>query len=168
MTDFRTLKPAELADNPFRLIGDDWMLVTAGTLESWNTMTASWGGLGILWSRPVAFAFIRPTRHTFGFIERHPRFTLSFFDETWRDALTLCGTRSGRDTDKARATGLEPVPGPEGTVLFRQARLALVCRKLHGQDLDPACFVEPAIHDEYPKKDYHRVYVGEVEHCLVR
>lgn len=168
MADFRSLKPAELTDNPFRLIGDDWMLITAGTPADWNTMTASWGGLGVLWSRPVAFAFIRPTRHTFGFVERHPRFTLSFFDESWRPALQLCGTRSGRDTDKARETGLKPVPGPAGTVLFEQARLVLVCRRLHGQDIDPGCFIEPAINDEYPKLDYHRAYVGEIEHCLLR
>jgi flavin reductase (DIM6/NTAB) family NADH-FMN oxidoreductase RutF len=168
MTDFRAIAPTELRDNPFQLIGEDWMLITAGTLDRWNTMTASWGGLGVLWSRPVAFAFIRPTRHTFGFVERSARFTLSFFGSEWRDALTLCGTKSGRDTDKAKATGLEPVAGPQDTVIFEQARLALVCRKLHAQDLDPARFVEPAIHAEYPKKDYHRVYVGEVEQCLVR
>ncbi|MFO7675115.1 MAG: flavin reductase family protein [bacterium] len=168
MTEFRSVKPTELRDNPFKLIGEDWMLITAGTLEGWNTMTASWGGLGILWRRPVAFAFIRPTRHTFGFVECHERFTLCFFAEEWRDALTLCGTKSGRDTDKAKETGLVPVAGPLGTVVFDQARLALVCRKLHAQDLDPVHFIEPAVHDEYPNKDYHRAYVGEVERCLVR
>lgn len=158
----------QLTDNPFRLIGKDWMLITAGTLESWNTMTASWGGLGILWNKPVAFAFIRPTRHTFGFAERNDRFTLSFFDETHRDALTLCGTKSGRDTDKAKETGLVPVAGSPGTVYFEQARLVLECRKLHAQDLDPDGFIDPAIHDTYQDEDFHRMYVGEVFRCLVR
>ena len=168
MPDFRSINPAEVRDNPFRLIGEDWMLVTAGTTRAWNTMTASWGGLGVLWSRPVAFAFIRPTRYTFGFVERSARFSLCFFGEEWREALKFCGTRSGRDTDKAQATGLAPVAGPAGAVIFEQARLALICRKLHAQNLDPARFVDPALHDEYPEQDYHRVYVGEVEHCLAR
>lgn len=168
MPDFRPVRPAELKDNPFKLIGEDWMLVTAGTPENWNTMTASWGGLGVLWNRPVAFAFIRPTRHTFGFVERAERFSLCFFSEEWRDALKLCGTRSGRDTDKAKATGLAPFAGPGGAVIFEQSRLALICRKLHAQDIDPARFVEPGIEENYPAKDYHRVYVGEVEHCLSR
>ena len=168
MTDFRTIKPTDLKDNPFKLIGEDWMLITAGELTNWNTMTASWGGLGILWNRPVAFAFIRPIRHTHNFTERSRRFTLSFFDEDWRDALKTCGTTSGRDTDKAEATGLKPIAGPAGTVLFEQARLVMVCRKLHAQKIDPACFIEPTIEALYPEKSYHRVYVGEIEHCLVR
>lgn len=157
----------QLAENPFRLIGEGWMLITAGTLKSWNTMTASWGGLGVLWNRPVAFTFIRPTRRTFDFAERHTQYTLSFFAERWRDALVLCGTRSGRDTDKAQATGLVPVEGSSGTVHFEQARLVLECRKLYSQDIDPACFTDPTIGDNYPNHDYHRMYVGEVTRCLV-
>ncbi len=157
-----------IPDNVFRLIGKDWMLITAGTLESWNTMTASWGGLGVLWSKPVAFCFIRPPRHTYRFMERHGTFSLSFFEEKYRDALTLCGTKSGRDVDKAKETGLTPVAGNEGTVHFKQARLVLECRKLYFHDIDPARFLDQSIEENYPKKDYHRMYIGEVMRCLLR
>lgn len=168
MPDFREIRPESIADNTFKLIDKDWMLITAGTLESWNTMTASWGGFGILWHRPVSFCFVRPTRHTYEFMERAGRYTLSFFAEEWRDALNLCGTTSGRDTDKAAATGLRPVSGPSGAVWFEQARLVLDCRKLYFADLDPGHFLLPAIEEEYPKKDFHRLYIGEVERCLAR
>jgi len=168
MPGFREIEPHEIVDNPFKLIDKDWMLITAGRESNWNTMTASWGGLGILWHRPIGICFVRPTRYTFEFLNQAAQFTLSFFDERYRDALMLCGTKSGREVDKAKATGLTPVSDAPGVVYFEQARLVLQCRKLYWQDFDPANFVEPAIEEEYPNKDYHRVYVGEVVRCLVK
>jgi flavin reductase (DIM6/NTAB) family NADH-FMN oxidoreductase RutF len=166
--EFRPIAPEEIPDNPFRLIGADWMLITAGRRDRFNTMTASWGGLGVLWNRPVCFCFVRPTRHTFGYLERGTAFTLSFFDERFRPALDLCGTRSGRDLDKAAAAGLTPVAGASGAVAFAEARLVLECRKLYGQDLDPARFADPAIANHYPARDYHRLFVGEITHTWIR
>jgi flavin reductase (DIM6/NTAB) family NADH-FMN oxidoreductase RutF len=168
MTDLNAIPVEKIPDNVFKLIDKDWMLITAGTLESWNTMTASWGCLGILWSKPVAVCFIRPQRHTYGFAEKSDHFTLSFFEEEYRDALMLCGTKSGRDIDKAKETGLTPVSGGEDIVYFEQARLVLQCRKLYFQDLDPKHFLDPSIEENYPVQDYHRFYIGEVEKCLAR
>lgn len=165
----REVKPETLREDVFRLIDRDWMLVTAGTTKKWNTMTASWGALGTLWSRPVAFAFVRPTRHTFRFMEASARFTLSFFPvERYRKALQYCGSHSGRDVDKAKETGLSPFAPAPGAVSFTQARLILVCRKLYTTDIDPKRFLDPGIDRLYPKKDYHRVYVGEVTRCMMR
>jgi flavin reductase (DIM6/NTAB) family NADH-FMN oxidoreductase RutF len=164
----KAVKPADIRDNVFKLIGDDWMLVSAGTMKKWNTMTASWGGLGVLWNKPVAFAFVRPTRHTYGFIEGADRFTLSFFAEQYRKALTFCGTKSGRDCDKAKETGLAPFAPVPGAVSFEQARLILVCRKLYTTDIDPGRFLDPGLDCNYPKKDYHRLYVGAIQRCLAR
>ena len=84
MPDFRTIPPTAITDNVFKLIDKDWMLVTAGTLEHYNTMTASWGHMGIMWNLPVAIAWIRPQRHTFGFAEKYSHYTLSFFTEKYR------------------------------------------------------------------------------------
>jgi len=168
MAEFKELPPAKLSCNIFKLIDEDWMLVTAGSIESWNTMTASWGGLGTLWNMPVAFCFVRPTRHTYGFMERAERFTLSFFPEEFRQALNYCGSKSGRDVDKAKETGLRPVAGTRGTVHFEQARLVLECRKLYFQDLKPENFLDPGIEKLYPEKDFHRMYIGEVDRCLVK
>ena len=168
MPEFREIAPETIADNVFKLIDKDWMLITAGREDNWNTMTASWGGLGILWHRPIGVCFVRPTRYTFEFLNQAAQFTLSFFDEQYREALMLCGTKSGREVDKAKATGLKPLSDAPGVVYFEQARLVLQCRKLYWQDFDPANFVEPAIEEEYPNKDYHRVYVGEVVRCLVK
>lgn len=165
--DFEEAKLEMLRENPFKLIGTDWMLVTAGTPDSFNTMTASWGGMGVLWQKQVCFCFIRPTRYTYEFIERARYFTLSFFDERYRDVLNLCGSRSGRDTDKVKESGITPVK-EDGYVYFTEARLVLICKKLYYQDISPDHFVDPQIDSLYPAKDYHRMYVGEITTCLTK
>lgn len=162
---FTETAPELLTDNPFKLIGTDWMLITAGTADSFNTMTASWGGLGVLWERKVAMCYIRPTRHTFSFVEQAALFTLSFFGEEHRKTLQYCGTHSGRNTDKVKGAGLTPVK-EGGFIYFNEARLVLACRKLYAQDIDPKLFLDPTIGGMYPQKDYHRMYIGEIVKCL--
>lgn len=153
----------ELSLNPFLEIGKEWMLVTGGTPSSWNTMTASWGGMGHLWNRNVCFVFVRRTRYTWEFMERSERFSVSFFDPAWKEALALCGSKSGREVDKAKATGLEPVSLPGGAVAFSQARLVFECRKLYAGEISPGGFLDDSIHTHYPDRDWHMMYVGEVE-----
>lgn len=157
------IAPTEVADNPFQLIARDWMLITAGPPDNFNTMTASWGGVGHIWDRDVCWCVIRPVRYTYQFMEKNELFTLSFFDEEYRGALELLGTRSGRDGDKVSASGLHPVLGPlPGTTTFSEARLVWTCRKIYWQDINPAHFLDPNIDRFYPAKDYHRMYVGEI------
>jgi flavin reductase (DIM6/NTAB) family NADH-FMN oxidoreductase RutF len=165
---FKKIDPEAVGDNIFKLIDKDWMLITAGSRESFNTMTASWGTMGILWHRPVAFCFVRPTRHTYGFMEKSDYFSLSFFGEEHKKLLELCGTQSGRTVDKIKATGLVPLTGVTGAVYFEQARLVLECRKIYHQDIDPQKFLDPGIHKNYQVKDYHRMYVGEILNCLIK
>ncbi len=167
-SEFKVINPDRIVDNTFELIRDDWMLITAGEAESFNTMTASWGAFGELWHKKVCFCFVRPTRHTYGFMEKADTFTLTFFDERYRDALKFCGTKSGRDVDKVAETGLTPQATESGSIYFAEARLVLECRKVYFQDLDPKSFIDADIHDEYPEKDYHRMYIGEVMSCLSR
>lgn len=165
---FKAIKPEEIKDNTFKIIGDDWMLVTAGTLEKYNTMTASWGGFGILWGKPVCFCVVRPQRYTYNFMEDSDSFTLSFFEDSYRKMLEFCGSKSGRDIDKAAATGITPVQDAPGKVYFNEARLVIECKKIYFQDLNPDNFIDPGIHNNYPNKDYHRMYIGEVTRCLIK
>ena len=169
MKNFEQTSPLELNESAFRLIGKEWMLITAGTVDSWNTMTASWGGMGELWFKPVVFTFIRPQRYTLEFVEKQPVFTLSFFDESHRKALNFCGANSGRDYDKAAETGLTPMATDGGSVAFEEARLVLECKKLYFQDINPEYFLDESIDTKYyPEKDYHRMYIGEVLSILQR
>jgi len=165
-TKFRVVRPDGISDNAFRLFDHDWTLITAGTRKSFNTMTASWGGLGIIWNKRVAFIFVRPTRYTYEFIEKSDRFTLSFLPEQHRKALAFCGSKSGRDVDKIAATGLSPVFDASGAVYFEQARLVMICRKVYLQDLAPRQFLDKQVLKFYPKRDFHRMYFGEIVKCL--
>lgn len=143
------------------LISDGWGLVTAGTENGFNTMTVSWGGIGEIWGKDAVFIFIRPQRYTKEFIDKEEFFTLSFYDEQYKDALKLCGSKSGRDINKAEAAGLTPV-FTDGTATFREAKYTIVCRKIAAQPMDPAGFIDPSIESNYSKKDYHIIYTGEI------
>jgi len=171
---FVRISPDQFTINPFSLIGKEWFLATAGNKDSWNTMTAAWGGLGFLWNQPVTYTFVRYSRYTYEFMEQNSHHTLSFFDPTWKKALNFCGSHSGRDTDKAAETGLLPIPldsveGVNGSsVGFSQASLIIISKKLYSGELSPDDFSSMEIHDVYPKKDYHRMYVGGIEAILVK
>lgn len=171
MKDLRPISAEEL-ENVFRLIGKDWMLITAkgkdeNGKETVNTMTASWGGMGVLWNKPVAFCFIRPQRYTYTLTEQSERFSLSFLGEAYRPALRLCGTKSGRDTDKFAAAGL--TPAMEGEVPYvAEARLVLLCRKLYADDLKACAFVDRTLLSNYAINDFHRVYVVEIEQAFIK
>ena len=115
----------DLTENFFEAIGKEWMLVTSGSKEKFNTMTASWGGIGFLWNKAVAFIFIRPERYTYEFIEKNDMLTLSFLGSGNRSIYNICGSKSGRDTDKIKESGLLPLTTPDGNVTFEQARLTL-------------------------------------------
>ncbi len=161
------ITPFELNENLFSLLDKEWMLITARDPETKkiNTMTASWGGFGILWNKPVAFVFIRPQRYTKEFTERAEGMTLSFFAEEYRDALKLCGRVSGRDCDKIGKAGLTPTLIGERAA-FAEARMVMSCRKLYADDLKESAFVDPALLSNYSAKDYHTMYIVEIEGIL--
>lgn len=148
-------------ESPFSMLGDRWALLSAGTPDAWNTMTVSWGQMGVLWNYNVATAYVRPQRHTLQFMDTNEFFTLSFFDGAYRSALTYCGKYSGRNVDKAAETGLTPI-FQDGAVLFEQAELVLVCRKLYRQQLETGCFLDPACDKRNYNGDYHYAFTGEI------
>ncbi len=158
------LDPKRLEENVFSLFDDQWTLITAGTPEHCNTMTASWGGLGVLWHKNVATIYVRPQRYTYQFLEESEYFTLSFFDEAWRQQLSYCGTVSGREADKIGSCGFHIKAAGEAPYI-QEARLVLVCKKRYWSDLDPAHMDSEAL--EHYDNDYHRMYIGEIVKVLI-
>lgn len=164
---YRKLELKDLTFNPFERIGKDWLLITAGDDAKYNTMTASWGGVGVLWNKNVATIYIRPQRYTKEFVDQNDTFSLTFFDETHREALAFCGKYSGRDYDKAKETGLTP-SFDYAAPTFREGNLVLICKKIYAQELTPACFLDDSISKNYPNKDYHTMYIGEILEAYVK
>lgn len=150
---------------PFRGWAEDWLLLTAGENRpgGFNMMTVAWGGLGVMWGRPLAMVVVRPGRHTFRFMESADSFTLSAFSAEHKPKLQICGTRSGRDVDKVKAAGLTPLASTRvGSPGFDEAELIIECLKTYVHDFDPGRFLAEWIAANYPSKDYHRMYFGEV------
>ena len=165
---FAEISPEKLKDvNSFAKISKDWMLITSGEKEKFNTMTASWGALGVLWNKNVTFAFIRPQRYTFEFLEKGEYYSLSFFDSKYKKELGFCGKVSGRDIDKIKETGFTPLFDCSAPY-FEEANLIFICKKIYSQFIDPSLFLDENIGDNYPKKDYHKMFVGEIIKCLVK
>ena len=166
---FKEIELNSLKINPFVMLNDEWGLLSAGSTEKFNTMTISWGYMGIMWHKPVMAVVIRPQRYTKEFVDDLDLFTVSFFPGNNIKALELLGTKSGRDSDKIAESGLTPL-FIEDTVAFDEANRIFVCKKLFGgQQLDSAKFVDKSLDQTmYPGKDYHYFYIGEILKVLVK
>jgi flavin reductase (DIM6/NTAB) family NADH-FMN oxidoreductase RutF len=142
-----------------------WLLLASGDFAAgqFNAMTVAWGSLGYLWEKPFAQVFVRPSRFTYQFLEKYDTFTLSAFPTTFKPALDLLGTKSGRDGDKITASGLTPQAAVKViSPAFVEAELVMECQKMYWQDLDKNNILNRGIHRNYPHEDYHRIYFGEI------
>ncbi len=142
-----------------------WFLLAAGDFraKSFNFMTVGWGGIGYFWKHPLAIIMVRPSRYTYEFLEKYPDFTLNLLPKEYSEKVAWCGAHSGRTVDKVKNTGLTPEAGRRVSApAFAEAELVLECRKIYWSDLEPMRFLAEYIEGNYPTKDYHRIYFGEI------
>ena len=166
MKEFRSLDAMDLTENWFQSFYKETPLLTAGNKDSLNTMTIGWGLCGIMWSKPVALVAVRQERYTHEFMEKNDYFTISFFDSDYQAELLLCGTKSGRDIDKIKETGLHPIYHDDYTY-FAEARLVLVCKKIYKTNFLEEGFVDTDIIEKrYPDYSFHSEYYGEIIQVL--
>jgi flavin reductase (DIM6/NTAB) family NADH-FMN oxidoreductase RutF len=172
---FNTVDCRQLSDNPFQLIGHDWALITAEKEGRANTMTVAWGGLGVMWGKPVIFVAVRPERYTYEFIEAANAFSLTFFNESFRKTLGHCGTVSGRDEDKIKKNNLTLLY--DGTVpYFQECRMALICKNIMAttfkpEDLRDKDFVKFYGGGNDPSGlggGYHTLYIAQISNALLK
>lgn len=165
---FKEINFCDVKENVVDLLKNQWGLVTAGTEQELGTMTVSWGAIGELWAKDMATIYIRPQRNTVKFLEAEDCFTLSFYPEECHSVLAFCGSKSGRDVDKVKETGLTPV-FDEAAPYFEEAKLVLVCRKMAKGEFKPEQMIDESINDsQYPANDYHYIYYGAIEKVLVK
>lgn len=165
---FTAVDPHKIPGNIIKMLEMDWMLITAGNDSQFNMMTASWGGLGRLYERPTATCFIYPTRYTYQYMEKGDYYTLSFYTEAYREQLKYCGSNSGKDTDKVKATGLTPITTPNGAKAFAEAWLIIECKKMVSQTLTPEALVDEKVKEEWIGKQLHKMYIGEITNVWVK
>ena len=161
-------KPIDVTDLQVRsheLWSEQWLLLTAGDFAGgrFNTMAVGWGSLGTMWGKPFAQVVLRPNRYTREFMEEYHTFTLCAFPPEYRKAVSLLGSKSGRDGDKIAESGLTPAASTAvAAPCYAEAELVLECRKIYWQDMDPDHFLDSTIALNYTEKDYHRIYYGEI------
>lgn len=160
----KKIEISNCSENFFNTIGKEWMLITAGNKEKFNTMTANWGGIGYLWNKPVVFIFVRPERYTFEFVEKNAFFTLSFLGEEHKEIHKICGSKSGKDTDKIKTSGLIPIFNESENIFFEQARLSLECKKLYSDSIKENNFTDLDLFEKWytTKGNPHKMYVAEI------
>jgi flavin reductase (DIM6/NTAB) family NADH-FMN oxidoreductase RutF len=159
------IAPEKFTTQACSLWAGQWLLLSAGDFvaEDYNCMTVAWGSFGTMWGKPFAQVVVRPSRYTYEFMERFNTFSLCAFPDNSRDALTLLGTKSGRDGNKIAEAGLTPCAAiTVATPVFAEAELTVECQKIYWQDMAPAQFLDPSIEANYSDGDYHRVYFGEI------
>lgn len=163
MEHWKTLVPTEWTENTFSLFNDQWVLIAAEKDGKVNAMTASWGGLGVLWNEQVATIYVRASRYTREFLDAAQTFSLTVFDASYKPMLLeTMGRKSGRDTEKMRESGLV-VEHIGDTPVFAQARLALVCEKIYRHGFDQQGFIwREALEHNYGEGDFHILYIGKV------
>ena len=164
------IAPTEIPGNIVERVSEEWMLITSGSKESYNTMTAAWGGLGTIWNTPVSFIAVHNTRYTYEFLQRNDIYTLTFFDGAEKEAMTYLGTHSGRDGDKITQSGLTPMETPLGSMSFEQGAMILECRKMYENKLDPKSIFDDQIAEGYLKTDgqHHVLFFGEIVNVWVK
>lgn len=145
MHTFQPMTADMMEFDPFTKIGKEWALLTAGSKDKANTMTISWGGVGILWGKNVAFVFVRDSRYTKELIDKNEFFSLSFLSEKYRDALNYCGSHSGRDeNDKISAAGLT-LTSRHSIPFIDEGNMILLCEKMSATRLTEDSFLMPEI-----------------------
>lgn len=167
MHTFQPFPIEELEINPFEKIGKEWALVSAGSKKSANAMTISWGGVGVLWGKNVVFIFIRDSRYTKELIDTYDLFSVSFLNDSYREALNYCGSHSGRDEDKIANAGLtwnykHSIP------FIDEGNLVFLCQKLSATRITEESFLSPRIKDWYTDEDMHTMYVAEIIEVMAR
>jgi len=163
---YRRIDADKIPGNIIKLL-NDWTLITSGNTNV-NTMTASWGGLGKLWEQPVAFCFINPTRYSISTMDEGDVYTISFYTEAYKDALRYCGSHSGRDGDKIKASGLTPLKTPSGATAFSEAWMIVECKKILAQPISADAVVDKDIAKQWSKDGYHKIYVGQILNVWVK
>ncbi|NDW11412.1 DUF4468 domain-containing protein [Bacteroides sp. 214] len=168
LSGYKKLDPQRIPGNIIKMLNEDWMLITAGTDAGFNMMTASWGGMGVLYGKPVTMCFINPTRYTYQLMEKNDTYTLTFYTEAYRDALKYCGTASGRNEDKVKGSGLTPITTPDGSKAFAEAWLVIECRKLVSQSLSHDALGDEKLKEQWMGKQLHKMYIGEIINVWVK
>lgn len=156
-------------ENIFEELKQKNAILTAGNKTiGFNCLTVSWGGIGVLWGKDVAYVFVRKSRHTYAFLEKSESVTLSFLDEKYKENVLYIGTHSGKDEDKVKAAGLSYTYDPDfDGAYIRQATYCFKMKKLYSIELPYEQLPIDIQKQYYASLDSHTMYICEIKQFLV-
>lgn len=172
---FQSIEPTEIKENVFKLVGQDFSVITAGQDSSFNSMTASYGGWGQLLEKPVAWCILNANRYTLEFIKKEKTYTMSYFPDQFKEQVVAFGKKSGRNSDKMHETQFTSVKTPDGNLSYKEAKLIIECKLMEITTTNPAdfyseegkAFIEKGKQDGNGK-EYHKLVFGEITKVWVR
>jgi flavin reductase (DIM6/NTAB) family NADH-FMN oxidoreductase RutF len=169
---FKSISPEEITDNVFKLVGKDFTVITAGKIPEHNSMTAGWGGLGILFEKPTTWCFLRASRYTLELIKKEQTYTMSYFSDEYKEQVLFFGSKTGKNTDKMKETALTAIQTPSGNTTFKEARLIIECKLAEITTVGPDDFYTPEgktfIESAYDEvKEYHKIVFGEITNVWI-
>jgi flavin reductase (DIM6/NTAB) family NADH-FMN oxidoreductase RutF len=140
-----------------------FLIAQAG--DDLNVMTIGWASFGFIWGKPIMTIAVRPTRHTYGIIERSKDYSVSIPNGNMSKEIELCGTLSGKNCDKLKKSGLELFPALKvRSPILAVAGTHLECKIVYKAPIDPNMLIDE-YKPLYPRKDYHTLYFGEIMEC---
>ncbi|MDR2920873.1 MAG: flavin reductase [Tannerella sp.] len=170
---FKQITPQEISEDVFTLVNKDLTILTGGTPKLYNSMVASWGGWGTLFDKPVTWCFLRSNRYTLELIKKDLTYTMSYFDDEYKEDLMKFGTQSGRDGKKMEETKLTAVQSPAGNMTFKEAKLIIECKLFEITSVSPDDFqtddARKFVVDAYAEtNEYHKIVFGEITNVWIR
>ncbi|MDR2917208.1 MAG: flavin reductase [Tannerella sp.] len=170
---FKSIEAKNMPGDVFTLVGSDYTVITAGNPSLYNSMVAGWGGMGILFNKPATWCMLRANRYTLEVMRNEKTYTMSYFDDTYKDDIMLFGTKSGRDSDKMKESKLSSVQTPSGNMTYKEAKLIIECKLTEVTTVSPNDFYSEEgrqfVVDAYEEvKDYHKIVFGEITNVWVR
>jgi len=170
---FKKIEPTEINENVFKLVGQDFTVITAGDELHYNSMTASYGGWGQLFDNPVTWCFLRANRYTLEVMKECHTYTMSYFDDEYKEQVLFFGSKTGKDTDKMKETTLTMVQTPSGNTSYKEARLIIECELMEITSVKPDDFYSQkgkdfVIEGYNDAKDYHKLVFGNITNVWVR
>jgi flavin reductase (DIM6/NTAB) family NADH-FMN oxidoreductase RutF len=170
---FSPIEAKDIPGDVFTHVGTDYTVITAGNPEHYNSMVASWGGWGILFNQPSTWCFLRSSRYTLELMRKEQTYTMTYFDEAYKEDIILFGMKSGRDTDKMKESQLTSVQTPAGNMTYKEARLILECKLTEVTTVSPGDFYTEEgrqfITDAHAEtNDYHKLVFGEITAVWLR
>ena len=170
---FKQISPEEISDDVFTLTGKIFPVITAGKKELYNSMTASGGGMGLLFRKPTTWCLLRSDRYTLELMQKEQRYTMSYFPKKYMEQVIFLGSKSGRDSAKMKEVKLTSIQTPSGNLSYEEARLIIECKLTLITTPSPDDFCTQEARD-YLKEvyksasDYRKYVFGEITHVFVK